>query len=39
VIDKPLGAAEAVKIIRQAIVEYDQKRRQLIAKTRSPFAV
>lgn len=39
VIDKPLGAPAAAKIIRQAIVDYDQKRRELIAKTRSPFAV
>jgi inorganic pyrophosphatase len=39
VVDKPLGATEAVGIIRQAIADYDQKRRALIAKTRSPFAV
>jgi inorganic pyrophosphatase len=38
VIEKPNGAAEAIAIIRQAIADYDQKRRQLMAKTRSPFA-
>ena len=37
VIDKPLGAEDALKIIHQAISDYDRKRRQLIAKTRSPF--
>jgi inorganic pyrophosphatase len=37
VIDKPLGAAKAIDIIRQAITDYDQNRRQLIAKWRSPF--
>ncbi len=37
VIDKPLGAGDAVAIITKAITDYDQKRRQLIAKTRSPF--
>jgi inorganic pyrophosphatase len=38
VIEKPNGAAEAIAIIRRAIADYDQKRRQLMAKTRSPFA-
>ena len=38
VIEKPNGAAEAIDIIRRAIADYDQKRRQLMAKTRSPFA-
>jgi inorganic pyrophosphatase len=37
VIDKPLGAEDALKIIHEAINDYDRKRRQLIAKTRSPF--
>ena len=37
VIDKPLGAEDALKIVHQAMGDYDRKRRQLIAKTRSPF--
>ncbi len=38
VIEKPDGATEAISIIRQAITDYDQKRRALMATTRSPFA-
>jgi inorganic pyrophosphatase len=38
VVDKLQGAAEARAVIRQAVTDYAQNRRELIAETRAPFA-
>jgi inorganic pyrophosphatase len=37
VVDKLQGADEAAAIIRQAVTDYAQNRRELIAETRAPF--